>query len=97
MRDSHSFRVTWITLALKAGVPMEIVRRVTGHKIAAVVLKHYFQTGREEFRSTLQNAMHQLLMNGAKTRDAQTLALPDGMTVKTWIAAKKRIKELLVS
>ena len=31
VRGWHSFRVTWITLALSAGVPMEIVRRVSGH------------------------------------------------------------------
>ncbi|MBT4822199.1 MAG: tyrosine-type recombinase/integrase, partial [Lentisphaerae bacterium] len=40
-RDFHSFRVTWITLALTAGVPMEIVCRVTGHRTVDIVLKHY--------------------------------------------------------
>lgn len=30
LRDFHSFRVTWVTVALTAGVPLEIVRKVTG-------------------------------------------------------------------
>ena len=62
VRDFHSFRVTWITIALAAGVPLEIVQRVTGHKTVDVVLKHYFRPGREDFRHTLENAMPRLLM-----------------------------------
>ena len=57
VRDFHSFRVTWITLALAAGVPMELVTRVTGHKTVDVVLKHYFRPGREDFRRTIEGAM----------------------------------------
>lgn len=53
VRDFHSFRVTWITLALAAGVPLELVQRVTGHRTVAVVLKHYFRPGREDFRQVL--------------------------------------------
>lgn len=64
IRDFHSFRVTWVTLALTAGVPVELVTRVTGHKTIDVVLKHYFQPGREEFRNALQAAMPDLLMGG---------------------------------
>lgn len=61
IRDFHSFRVTWVTLALTAGVPLELVQKVTGHKTVDVVLKHYFQPGREEFRRALQSAMPKLL------------------------------------
>jgi integrase len=56
VHDFHSFRVTWITLALAAGVPLELVQRVTGHRTAAVVLKHYFRPGREDFRQLLSKA-----------------------------------------
>lgn len=52
-KDLHSFRVTWITRALAAGVPMEVVRRVTGHQTVEVVIKHYFRPGREEMRKAL--------------------------------------------
>jgi integrase len=39
VHDFHSFRVTWITLALAAGVPLELVQRVTGHRTVLVVLR----------------------------------------------------------
>lgn len=100
VRDFHSFRVTWITIALAAGVPLEIVQRVTGHKTVDVVLKHYFRPGREDFRRTLENAMPQLfLVSGQKAlpgagetqeaigpSDALEKALLglDAMTAQTW-------------
>jgi integrase len=61
VRDFHSFRVTWITLALAAGVPLELVQRVTGHRTVAVVLKHYFRPGREDFKQLLFKAMPNML------------------------------------
>lgn len=64
VRDFHSFRVTWVTLALNAGVPLELVQKVTGHKTTEIVLKHYFQPGREDFRNALQSAMPKLLTEG---------------------------------
>jgi len=75
VRDFHSFRVTWITIALAAGVPLEIVQRVTGHKTVDVVLKHYFRPGREDFRRTLENAMPQLFLQSSQPK---TLPAPSG-------------------
>lgn len=60
IRDFHSFRVTWVTLALTAGIPLGLVQRVTGHKTVDVVLKHYFHPGREDFKRTLEAAMPRL-------------------------------------
>jgi integrase len=65
VKDFHSFRTTWITLALSAGVPMELVRRVTGHTTTDVVLKHYFRPGRADFKKTLQSAMPKMLTQAA--------------------------------
>jgi len=62
VRDFHSFRVTWITLALSAGVPLELVQRVTGHKTTQVVLKHYFKPGRDAFKAALESAMPALMV-----------------------------------
>jgi hypothetical protein len=55
-----------VTLALTAGVPLELVQKVTGHKTTDIVLKHYFQPGREAFRSALNAAMPKLLMSGSE-------------------------------
>ena len=67
VRDFHSLRVTWVTLALTAGGPLELVQKVTGHKTTDIVFKHYFQPGREDFRQALHSAMPRLLTNGHKT------------------------------
>jgi integrase len=88
LRDFHSFRVTWVTIALTAGVPLEIVQRVTGHRTAGIVMKHYFQPGREEFRRTLAGKMPALL-GGPTTSEPITIAkireTLRGMTGDTWM------------
>ena len=61
VKDFHSLRTTWITMALTAGVPMELVRRVTGHSTVNIVLKHYFHPGREDFREALETAMPEMM------------------------------------
>jgi len=74
VRDFHSFRVTWITLALTAGMPIELVQRVTGHKTTDVVLKHYFRPGREAFRTAVLNALPDLASVNALPAGQQTPA-----------------------
>jgi integrase len=64
IRDFHSFRTTWITLALTSNLPMEIVRRVTGHTTVDVVLKHYFRPQRAELKKALTQNMPSLLTDG---------------------------------
>jgi len=67
IRDFHSFRVSWVTLALTSGVDLELVRMVTGHKTVEIVLKHYFQPGRDYIKQNLQSKMPGLLMNKVDT------------------------------
>ena len=69
VKDFHSLRTTWITMALTAGVPMELVRRVTGHSTVDVVLKHYFRPGREAFKMALETAMPKMLTAGEMPED----------------------------
>ena len=95
VRDFHSFRVTWVTLALTAGVPLELVQKVTGHKTTDIVLKHYFQPGREAFRQALQTAMPKLLTNGQKSPKDEMLEIVEAMTAKTWKRDQKRVLELM--
>jgi integrase len=61
IRDFHSLRVTWVTVALSAGVPIEIVQKVTGHRTASIVQKHYFQPGKEDFRRALAEKLPALV------------------------------------
>ena len=97
VRDFHSFRVTWVTLALTAGVPLELVQKVTGHKTTDIVLKHYFQPGQEAFRQALQSAMPKLLTNGQKSPRDEMREILARMTAKTWKKDKARMKELMAA
>ena len=100
LRDFHSFRVTWVTLALTDGVPLELVQKVTGHRTIDVVLTHYFQPGREDFRVALENAMPELLTKSREVPKAvgksegpedKIQKLVSGMTAED----KLRLRELL--
>jgi len=109
VRDFHSFRVTWVTLALTAGVPLELVQKVTGHKTTDIVLKHYYQPGREAFRLALNAAMPKLLMSGSavetvkpetmepavEKQDKAIQAILERSTAKTWKQDQARVLEML--
>jgi len=110
IRDFHSFRVTWITLALAAGVPMELVTRVTGHQTVNVVLKHYFRPGREDFRQAIESAMPKLLMESSEPerekkepgelleealKGLESLPAPTGKAATAWKKEQTRIAALI--
>lgn len=96
VRDFHSFRVTWVTLALNAGVPIEIVKKVTGHRTAGIVMTHYFQPGREDFRRTLASKLPALLGGEPQTKPLDTTELRTqlaAMKPRTW----KKIRDELMA
>ena len=96
VRDFHSFRMTWITLALAAGVPLELVQRVTGHRTAEVVMKHYFRPGLEDSRAAILKAMPKMLADtGQKSAKEQMREIIEGMTAKTCKRDRARVLELL--
>lgn len=94
-RGFHAFRASWVTLALTAGVPVDLVRKVTGHTTVETVMTHYFQPGREDFRKAIQSAMPTLLTGGAPTRDEQMLAILEGMTADNWRQERERLHEII--
>ena len=105
VRDFHSFRVTWITLALTAGVPLELVQRVTGHRTVDVVLKHYFRPGREDFKQRILAAMPRLLAGPSDAKIFETvdanakldaaLAGLDGLSKEELAKVGERMKEMM--
>jgi integrase len=64
----HSFRTTWTTFALSRGVPIEIVRTVTGHRTAEIVLKNYFRPGREAMREAIGGRMPAALIGDGDSK-----------------------------
>jgi len=97
IRGWHSFRTSFVTRALAGGMPEELVRRVTGHTAVAIVRRHYFKPGRDEFRREFEKAMPRMLMNGAKSRDEQLKEIIEGMATKTWKKDKARALGLLAN
>lgn len=79
VRDFHSFRVTWITLALARGLDPQTVRQVTGHTADEVMLRHYDQRSREQLREQIRAAMPDFLAGG-KTE---------------WIGIAERLRRIL--
>jgi integrase len=99
IRDFHSFRVTWVTLALTAGVPMELVQRVTGHRTAQIVEKHYFQPKDDDFRKALSSRMPSLV-SGQKQENEQLTREElreriEGVTAKNWEEVRRELLERL--
>lgn len=94
-----------MTLALTAGVPLELVQKVTGHKTTDIVLKHYFQPSREDFRQALNAAMPKLLTNSHHAADGGTAQasspkeqirdIAEAATAKTLKRDMARILELV--
>lgn len=100
--DFHSFRVTWVTLALLSGVEMELIKKVTGHRTVDVVLTHYFQPGREDFRRALESKMPQLMITGqsdvptiGREELAKVLRLAKEQNTKNWKERKAQIVEIV--
>jgi hypothetical protein len=90
-------RRNWCGLA--AGVPLELVQRVTGHRTVEVVMKHYFRPGREDFRAAILKAMPKMHADGGEQRSVkdQVLAILEGMTARTWCRDKSTIIRLLAT
>ena len=66
-RDFHSFRSTWVTLALIGGIPVEMVCLVTGHTSPDTLRKHYFLPDYEDFKRVLSDKLPTVLGGKPKT------------------------------
>lgn len=60
VRDFHALRTTWITTAIENGLPMDLVRKVTGHRTVDVVLRHYVHPGRVALGKGVRKALGKL-------------------------------------
>lgn len=75
IRDFHSFRTTWVTLALMNGMPIETVRKVTGHQTADIVTRHYFRPHRTELKKAMQKSLPGLLTSSSQLLSPNEQAL----------------------
>ena len=66
VRDFHALRTTWITLALMQGMPLELVKTVTGHATAEIVMEHYFKPQREQLKTAIQKCLPSILSTSSR-------------------------------
>ena len=95
VRDFHSFRTTWITIALCSGIPFELVKKVTGHATAEIVMEHYFKPQRSQLKEAIQSSMPNLLTAGKLTlveRAAETL---ETLNADNWMQVKAEVLQIL--
>lgn len=97
VRDFHSFRTTWITLALCSGIPFELVQKVTGHATAEIVMEHYFKPQRAQLKEALGKSMPSLLTASNYNPVDTTIELLRQMNGKNWKKLRDEALETLGS
>ena len=95
LRGWHAFRTSFVTAALSSGMPIELVRRVTGHQTVEVVEKHYFRPGRNQFKQAFENAMPDVLTQGEQSPQDEARKIVEKMTARTLKKDKAALLELL--
>lgn len=89
--------MTWATIALIAGVPIELVKKVTGHQSVTVLLAHYFKPGRDDLRRVLQEKMPRMFLVGSAASprvDVVKRTLVDRlktMTAENWMVIRDEL------
>ena len=63
----HSFRHTFVVLALKAGVPVEDVRRIVGHGEAETTLNNYYNPEAKHAAENFKKGMKGSPLDGGRT------------------------------
>jgi integrase len=89
--DFHSLRTTWITDKLAAGVPIETVKRTSGHRTTDVVTEHYNRPGVQQHLKTLNGGS----VAAGADRDEQLRRILRRMTPNTSKKDKARLLALL--
>ena len=66
--DFHALRTTFVTLALSAGIGVDILKALTGHATVEIVMRHYFKPKGSDFMNELTKAMPKVLTSTKKAQ-----------------------------
>ena len=88
----HAFKATFITMALNAGVPVELLKKAVGNKAVEVVLENYYAPSREHLSRILSNALPSAL-TGQKSMIESPRELLQRMDEGNW----REIRALMLS
>lgn len=72
--DFHALRTTFVTLALSAGIGVEILKALTGHATVEIVMRHYFKPKGSDFAVQLTKAMPKILTASSQEDQAAEAA-----------------------
>ena len=98
IRDFHAMRTSFVTLALKNGTPIELVKRVTGHQTTSIVLEHYFRPNAADFRDTLGKTLPDVLTGNKSKKptaaDEMAVLVSKVQAMTATASDKKRLRLL---
>jgi hypothetical protein len=80
------------------GLPIDIVRKITGHQTVDVVTKHYFRPEREQLKAAMQKALPGLLTTSAATAFTpaqKAVEILRAATAKNWQKQIDKALEIL--
>ena len=76
---------------------MELVKKVTGHRTADIVLKHYFKPDRAQFSRVLDTAMPDLLQGTPDQQEHTVEGLVRQLSADNWQQIKGELEALMNS
>ncbi len=62
VRDFHSLRTTFVTLAINGGIPIDKLRVLTGHRTVDMVLRHYYKPRGSDLAADLAKALPSVIV-----------------------------------
>ena len=92
--DFHSLRTSFVTLALSAGIGVDILKALTGHATVEIVMRHYFKPKGSDFADQLAKAMPKVLTALSKEDKALAAAKPVRATPKKVATLLTAIRKL---
>jgi integrase len=99
LQGFHALKTSFVTLALNAGISMEIVRKVVGNTVVEVVREHYFRPDKESLKAEFNAKLPAFLSARADVDPARpinaAIDLLRAMTSENMTSSKAKVIELL--
>lgn len=83
----HALKTTFVTLALDAGIPIEMLQKIVGNKAVEIVMQNYYKPSREVVRERFGDKMPREI-TGVATPEKSVLEMLQSMTSETWEATR---------
>ena len=96
----HRFKTSFVTLALNAGIPMEMLQKVVGNTVVDVVMKTYYRPSTESIKDNFSAKLPEFLTGQAKELPDDHLAAAirtlDAATASSWDTSRSEARKHLM-